>query len=137
MMASAMPVVIVETFTLHRAQGQSWTEVGSAIRKAALQDPACLSFQLMRDRKNESIAVLLSEWTSMQEFNRFVRESGLLWLERGVHPSLTSRWTLLEAEPSHSRPASGTQVEPQRQKKPKPAIGITLPREERKPSVTT
>ena len=97
-MSTAMPVIVAETFTLHPSQGKTWSDVGRAIRRAALGNRACLSFRLMRDHRNDSRAVLLSEWTSLNEFNRFVRESGVLWLERGVHPSLAGKWSLLEQE---------------------------------------
>lgn len=97
-MSAAMPVIVTETFKLRPGEGQSWADVGRAIRRAALGNAACVSFRLMRDRRNQSLAVLLSEWTSIQEFNRFVRESGVLWLERGVHPSLAGTWSILEPD---------------------------------------
>jgi quinol monooxygenase YgiN len=96
LMSTAMPVVVAESFILHPAQQQSWSDVVRTIRRAALSNAACVSFRLMRDRHNDSLVVLLSEWTNIHEFNRFVRESGLLWMERGIHPSLAGTWSLLE-----------------------------------------
>ncbi len=106
MMSAAMPVIVAETFALRPGQARNWSEVGRAIRRAALSNAACLSFRLMRDRKDDTRAVLLSEWTDMQEFNQFVRESGLLWLERGASPSLTGTWSLLEPEYDEERSAA-------------------------------
>jgi hypothetical protein len=65
---------------------------------------------------------LLSEWTSISEFNRFVRESGLLWLERGVHPSLAGTWSVLETDDAVAA-TTETHVAP-RVKKPIGIAGI-------------
>jgi quinol monooxygenase YgiN len=122
-MSTAMPVVVAETFTLHPIQQQSWSDVVRAIRRAALSNAACLSFRLMRDRHNDSLAVLLSEWTNVHEFNRFVRESGQLWLERGIHPSLAGTWLLLE--PVDDGKESPSVVPPLITQQGKIPIGIT------------
>jgi hypothetical protein len=90
----------------------------------------------MRDRKNDSRAVLLSEWTSLNEFNRFVRESGMLWLERGVHPSLAGQWSLLEQEDSET--ATAARLEAMKPTKKSIEIaGIKIPGRERDTPVRT
>jgi quinol monooxygenase YgiN len=123
LMSTARPVVVAETFILHPAQRQSWSEFVEAVRRGALSNAACLSFRLMRDRNNDSLAVLLSEWTNIHEFNRFVRESGLLWLERGIHPSLAGTWLLLE--PVDDGTGSPSVVPPLITRQGKSPIGIT------------
>ena len=123
LMSTAMPVVVAETFTLHPTQRQSWSDVVKAIRRAALGNAACLSFRVMRVRNNDSLAVLLSEWTNIHEFNRFMRESGQLRLERGLHPSLAGAWLFLE--PVDDSTESPSVVAPLVTRQRKSPIGIT------------
>ena len=92
---AALPVIVTESFVLHRAQVASFEDHCRSVRDAALHDPACTSFRVLNDRHHPDRIVLLSEWQSAESFNAFVRTGGLLWLERGMHPPLVGVWSFL------------------------------------------
>ena len=92
---AALPVIVTESFVLHRGQEASFDDHCRSVREAAVHDPACTSFRVLHDRHHPDRIVILSEWLSAESFNAFVRTGGLLWLERGMHPPLAGVWMFL------------------------------------------
>ncbi len=82
--AADAPVLIVARFTLHPERQHWWLDAWRALARAAEQTPECRSFHLLHDTRHEHQRFLVSSWTSRDAFNRFVRETGLVWMERAL-----------------------------------------------------
>jgi hypothetical protein len=90
-----MPVIVTESFVVHPGQRLSCADLCRSVREAAMRNPACLSFRVLHDRHQPEHIAIVSEWKNMESFNGFVRGSGLMWLERGMHPPLVGTWSFL------------------------------------------
>ena len=90
-----MPVVVTESFEIRPGSESSVDDICTAIRLSALRNPACLSLRVLHDRRDAGRVTILSEWQSAESFNTFIRNSGVLWLERGAQPPLASTWAML------------------------------------------
>ena len=94
---SRLPAIVTETFLVSHGSEQTFWEVCAAMRLSACRNPACLSMRVLHDRHDKARVTIVSEWRSVEAFNAFIRDSGLLWLERGANPPLSGKWTLLHA----------------------------------------
>jgi heme-degrading monooxygenase HmoA len=76
------PIVVLTSFRLRPESTREWQAAWTRVQRHALSDPACHSFRLLRNPKDSGDYAALSEWNSAQDFNSFVRRSGLIWMDR-------------------------------------------------------
>jgi heme-degrading monooxygenase HmoA len=77
-------VVIVSSYEVYPGASQSWVEVWKALAAEAKCSRGCRQFLLLRDRQSSFRFAVLSEWEDMASFNRFIRETQLMWTERAM-----------------------------------------------------
>lgn len=84
---ATMWVSVISTFQVPPAREQMWIETWQALGEVARSRPECRDFEILRDRRDLTRFLVLSEWRGAAPFHRFVRETSLLWLDR-VFPGL-------------------------------------------------
>jgi hypothetical protein len=90
-------------FNVPHGSREHWLNTWTALGRLALDSFECREFAL---RSGDTESAVESEWASLQEFNRFARTSGLLWLERAsVHTGFIP-------DSVHREPAQAGQREP-------------------------
>lgn len=80
-------VTVVSSFTVTCDREPVWTETWQALKQIALSKPECQGFRILRDQKDVTRFLVLSEWPDTASYDRFIRETSLVWLER-VMPGL-------------------------------------------------
>lgn len=95
-MAAGLPITVIESFLLPQWEPAGWAAARETIRECALKHSSCRAFRIFRNEPNSRHVLLISEWDSAETFNQFVRESGVLWLERGQHPEMRGTFSILE-----------------------------------------
>jgi heme-degrading monooxygenase HmoA len=85
-------ITVVVTFVMAPEAEVIWEEVWPQTYAAWSQHPGLRAAHLLRDVAQPERYVLHSEWEGREHVNAFVRNSGLLWLIRGLdlfteHPS--------------------------------------------------
>jgi quinol monooxygenase YgiN len=95
--AAARPVVVLESFTIHESHRDHWRALSKDLRRSAVAQDGCRSSLLMTDRNDPNHYILVSEWSDIEQFNQFMRTSGVRWRERAVCPDLRGTFTILEA----------------------------------------
>lgn len=99
-MATSPATTVVASFKLMPGRQAQWEEVYTKIMQRAEQDPTSglRHVRLMRDVRDEKHFVIVGEWDSPGAFDRFVRDSGLMWESRGLGYAATPiNVTYLEA----------------------------------------
>jgi quinol monooxygenase YgiN len=90
-MTQATSVTVVASFQLMPNRHQIWRNVWRELGNIARNTSACHCFRLLRDAADDTRCMVVSEWDDLAAFNRFVRTSHLLWIERSVpyasHPT--------------------------------------------------
>lgn len=81
-MHEPIPVEVVMTFRIPATAHQCWKDTWSALRELALEIPECAAFELSPPVRDRVDGAIVTSWRSRHDFNRFVRESGLLWIDR-------------------------------------------------------
>jgi quinol monooxygenase YgiN len=79
---TASPVTVVMSFTVLPGREDIWRDAWSEVARLATRRSACHHSRLLQDRDDTTRCAMLSEWDSLSDFDRFVREMGLIWLER-------------------------------------------------------
>lgn len=100
--ARPAPLILEHSVEFQTERGGS-EEFCDSVRRSALRQSGCLSFHVRYDRRNLNRIDLLSEWSSREALNRWVRTSGVLWLERGMLPPIHGVWSIVEPAPGSSR----------------------------------
>jgi len=80
----AVQVVLLITFDVQEADRLAWHDVWSRVRQHALEWPACTAFRLRRSQDTRGQMVITTTWGNHEELNRFVRQSGMLWIDRAL-----------------------------------------------------
>lgn len=75
-------VTVVISFNLLPGREDVWREAWSEVARLAAHRRACRHSRLLQDRNDVDCCAMLSEWESLVDFDRFVRETGLIWLDR-------------------------------------------------------
>jgi quinol monooxygenase YgiN len=83
-MQDTIPVTAFIYFQLPPQLEEIWNDVWTQVRDAALTEPSCHQFSLLRDRYDHSVHVVLTAWDRVSDFDAFVREAGLIWCERAT-----------------------------------------------------
>jgi quinol monooxygenase YgiN len=109
-----LPITVIESFSLPQYEPAGWAEALETIRGCALKHPACRDFRIFRTQPNSGHVLLISEWDSAEKFNQFVRESGVLWLERGQHPEMRGTFFIREGAAERVQRFSGALSEESR-----------------------
>jgi quinol monooxygenase YgiN len=81
MAAQPTSVTVTTSFTILPHHRDVWLAAWGEVARMAAGQLACRQVHLLQDRSDSTRCVLLSEWDTIASFNRFVRESGLLWLD--------------------------------------------------------
>jgi hypothetical protein len=110
-MAAGLPIAVIESFLLPQWEPAGWAEARETIRECALKHSSCRASRLLQDERNSRRVLLISEWDSAEAFNQFVRESGVLWLERGQHPEMRGTFSIVEGGVERARRFSGAMPE--------------------------
>jgi hypothetical protein len=111
------------SYALYPGTRELWLDVWSAVGRSAVQLPECRRVTLLTHPDDPTLVRVISTWTSAQAFHRFVREAGLVWLERhlpscreaaayciGVSVPLDASWeTVREYVPEGKLAAAGAQ----------------------------
>jgi Antibiotic biosynthesis monooxygenase len=113
-MAAGLPITVIESFVLPEWEPAGWAGARETIRECALKHSSCRAFHILQDEPNSRHVLLISEWDSAETFNQFVRESGVLWLERGQHPEMRGTFSILERGVERVRRFSGAMLEESR-----------------------
>ena len=90
--------MVIASFTLHPEGQERWQQVWTRLREQALQRPGCREFRMLRNRHDKLHYAVLSEWDDQKSFDRFARDLGLVWLERGHDCACApTRYTFFQA----------------------------------------
>lgn len=84
------PVTVMISFHLLSGGQEAWMATWQQIELQANEQPDCGSFRLLVNDHEEGRCVIVTEWDDVHAFNRFVRETGLLWIERTARYSRAS-----------------------------------------------
>jgi quinol monooxygenase YgiN len=95
--AAPRPVVVLESFTIHESQRRQWRTLSKDLQRSAVAQDGCRGSLLMTDRNDPNHYTLVSEWSDIEQFNQFMRTSGVRWRERAICPDLRGTFTILEA----------------------------------------
>jgi hypothetical protein len=88
------PVTVIMTYDVPPFRVDGWLRFWERIAVLAARRPACRSFEILRGENFSQGCSIRSAWDDVSSFHRFIRESGLLWLERAMpHPRLHVRIT--------------------------------------------
>lgn len=103
--AMAMPkteslVTVTASFSLLPGRQDLWLNIWKELGRLALSRPSCREFRLVYSRTAESRCSVVSTWNEVREFHRFVREIGLLWIER------TAGYSQVSAKLTYSDPGN-------------------------------
>jgi quinol monooxygenase YgiN len=101
--AAGLGRITLEHSIDHQPGRKRFTHFCESVRASALTQTGCLSFSVRHDRGKENRIELVSEWNSREALNRWVRTSGVLWLERGMFPPIHGNWSIVELRPTSSR----------------------------------
>jgi len=83
-MTHPTPVTVMAAFRLVPDHHATWHQTWQGLARLVQRLPQRHRFQLLQERKYRTQCVVLSEWDDVGVFNRFVRETHLLWLERAL-----------------------------------------------------
>jgi quinol monooxygenase YgiN len=109
-MEDSKPVTAIISFRLLPGFRETWSQAWQQLRGAALTAPTCRQFCLLRDRHDESHRVVLTEWDRASDFDAFIREAGVIWLDRCIDgTSEPTAYSILEAVPLATDPATPRQ----------------------------
>src|SRR5579875_104721 len=101
MMNDAKPVVAVMRLRPTPGSNATWLAVWAQECERALHTPGCKSFRVLSDRQHAGEHYIVSEWDGAEGFDTFMRNGGIVWLERAIdgmkEPLLV---TVLEEIPS-------------------------------------
>jgi Antibiotic biosynthesis monooxygenase len=78
------PAMIVASYRLRPHQRTSWIETWRSLELIARSIPECHTFELDLDSYDSDRCTVISTWSSGAAFDRFVRDVGLLWIERAL-----------------------------------------------------
>jgi quinol monooxygenase YgiN len=102
-MTSSRPTMIVTQYHLRPNQQDCWLETWRQLAVIAKSMQACRTFALELDRAAPDRATVISTWSSGAAFDQFVREVGLIWMERHLDyshlPPRYTRFPLPASEP--------------------------------------
>lgn len=112
-MASPTRITVIASFQLFPHRHATWHATWSELGRMASGLSACHAFRLLRDPHDPLHCAVVSEWDDAASFNRFVRESHLLWIERAAeYARLPTEFTLFEdVHPRDASYAATTMVE--------------------------
>lgn len=89
------PVSVVISFHLWPSRADKWRSTWTRIERYALRLPACRSFTIV-ESSNDVARCIFTQWEDVSAFHRFVRENGLLWIERAAgYSQAPTRFTFL------------------------------------------
>jgi hypothetical protein len=77
--------LLVITFDVEEGDRVAWHDVWSPVGQYALEWPACCVFRLGRSHLTRGQMVVMTTWGNHEELNRFVRQSGILWMDRALN----------------------------------------------------
>jgi quinol monooxygenase YgiN len=100
-MVRQVPVLVLAFFTLVPDRQRAALEVWKEMACLARGRPACRSARVVVDRGDSTDGIMLSEWSDVPAFDRFVREVRLIWLIEALgcaHCSVAFR--IFESVPS-------------------------------------
>jgi quinol monooxygenase YgiN len=83
-MTHTTSVTVVASFELMPDRHRVWRDVWQDLGRIARKTSACRDFRLLSNVDDDTHCMVVSEWDDVATFNRFVRESHLLWIERAV-----------------------------------------------------
>jgi quinol monooxygenase YgiN len=99
-MDDSKPVTAIFSFRLLPGFRESWVDAWRRLRDAALSEPTCRQFRLLRDQHHEAQYVVFSEWDRASDFDAFIREAGVIWLVSALDgTSEPPAYSILEAIP--------------------------------------
>jgi hypothetical protein len=75
-------VAVVMTFRISPGTSQYWQDTWIALREVALRSSGCTRFEVSPPARPGRDGEITSTWRSREDFNRFVRDSGVLWIDR-------------------------------------------------------
>jgi hypothetical protein len=78
-------ILLVITFDVEEGDRVAWHDVWSPVGQYALEWPACSVFRLGRSHLTRGQMVVMTTWGNHEELNRFVRQSGILWIDRALN----------------------------------------------------
>ncbi len=76
------PITVIESFNVAPNAIEAWTELWEALAPFATESRGCHKFELLHDRRDPTRYSLLTEWEDMDSYNRFRRETRVLWTEQ-------------------------------------------------------
>jgi hypothetical protein len=92
-MTSSSPTMVVALYRLRPDQKAPWLETWQQLAAIARSIPECRTFSLELDPDEPNQCRVVSTWSSGSAFDRFVRDVGLLWIERNLDYSrMTARY---------------------------------------------
>jgi hypothetical protein len=95
------PMVVNLEYIVPAGEAGMWIENWKLVAQVAASWSGCRMFRLLLDRNDEWYFAVFSEWESMETYTRFVRETGIMWLQRALgHPCVSVQSRLLEALPT-------------------------------------
>src|SRR5579859_7340510 len=76
---------VVASFTCDPGQETAWLAVWRALAEAALNRPDCYAFTALPSATGDGRTAVLSRWQRASDFNAFVRQVGLSWLDDALY----------------------------------------------------
>jgi quinol monooxygenase YgiN len=87
-------VTVIMTFEAPPARIDVCQAIWHEAARAARTCSTCRYFTVLREPEYPSRCTIQSEWENLPSFHRFIRESGILWLERAMrHPPVQVKFT--------------------------------------------
>jgi quinol monooxygenase YgiN len=112
-MAPTTRITVIASFLLFPHRWDAWSAAWTELGRIAAGLSSCHQFRLLRDPRDRTRCAVVSEWDSIAAFDRFVRETHLIWIERATaYARLPTEFTVLEdLRPDPQPPLADTVVE--------------------------
>jgi quinol monooxygenase YgiN len=78
------PVTVVMSLEAPPVRIDAFRAVWQEMARLARTRPACRYFTILLEPQHPSRCTLRSEWDDASSFHKFIRESGILWMERAI-----------------------------------------------------
>jgi len=98
-MENSQPVTVIIAFRLEPGAEERWLETLKGLRDQVLRLPTCRHFHLLRNRHDPAHRVVLTEWNIASDFDSFARETGLVWVSRGLECVSQPEYSIFETIP--------------------------------------
>lgn len=87
-MGNTTLITALMTFRLRPGVETTRREAWNQMARQPLATPACQRFRLLRNRNDPDEYAVMTEWGSCSDLNSFVRDTALLWVDRGLDCTL-------------------------------------------------